>query len=192
MHLRRSSWIFFMLLIIGCQSPMKGQSEFDTKAPFRDYKRFAWVTEAPLITPIEGFPATDPSISPITERFIRAAVERNLEEKGFERVMDPDSADLVVSFALGTSDKIKVDSYPAQNGYRYGVAYSTWVSEARSYTAGALTLEFFDQRTKGLVWRGWTERSLSRSGYSNTSERHKIINEAVDVILAKFPPQRLR
>jgi len=192
MYYRRSIWILFLLLIFGCQSPMKGQSEFDSKAPFRQYKCFAWITEEPLIKPIEGFIATDPSLSPIVERFLRAAVERNLADKGFERVMDPESADLVVSFALGTSDKIKVDSYPAQNGYGYGVAYSNWVSEARSYTAGALTIEFFDQRTKNLVWRGWTERALSSGGYASTSERYEIVNEAVDAILAEFPPQSLR
>ncbi len=176
------------LMLAGCQTPIQGHHEFNTQAPWDRYGSFAWVTSEPLIRPMAGVASgQDQRISPIMEQTIRRAVERTLAQKGFQQRRDPRSADIVVSFSLGTRDKIEVESYPARAGYGYGrYGYGGgYYSDVRTYTEGTLAIDFFDAQARQAIWHGWASKRVSSS--ADQAQRTATLNEAVGAILESFP-----
>jgi hypothetical protein len=183
----RTSVLVAGLVLAACQTPISAHYEYDTTAPFQDYMKFAWVTNEPLIRPAAGVSGLDPRLSPMVEKAIRDAVERNLVAGGYRQLSDPASADLVVSFSVGTREKVQVDSYPTRAGYRYGPygGYGGWQSDVRAYTEGVLAIDFFDTRSKEVVWHGWATKRLSTS--TDQEKRRENVNRVVDAVLEKFP-----
>ena len=178
-----------VLAMGGCQTTIKGHHEFDRGAPFGTYKSFAWITSDPLLRATPGVASgQDPRISGVMESTLRRAVEQALLAKGYEKRENPRSADLAVSFSIGTRDKVQIDSYPAGAGYRYG-PYGAWgggwQSTARTYTEGTLAIDFFDVSARQAVWHGWATKRLSSS--TDQAKREANINEAVSAILGSFP-----
>ena len=178
-----------LLAAAGCQTPIKGHHEYDPEAPFASYRTWAWITDAPILRPSAGASNQDPRMSPIFDGEIRRAVERNLRAKGYEQSNDPNRADLVAVFSLGTREKVQVDSYPARAGYGYGwggrYGYGGVATDVRTYTEGTLAIDFFDRVNKRAVWHGWATKRLAYQ--RNAEERREIINEATDAILEAFP-----
>jgi hypothetical protein len=180
-----------VLGLAACQTPISAHYEYDTKAPFQDYMKFAWVTNEPLIRPATGVSGMDPRLSPMLEREIRDAVERSLVARGYRQLTNPASADLVVSFSVGTREKIQVDSHPTRAGYRYGPygGYGGWQSDVRTYTEGVLAIDFFDVRSKEVVWHGWATKRLATS--PDQDERRENVNRVVEAVLEKFPSRNI-
>ncbi len=171
--------------LLGCQS-LEGHHEYDVDAPFQDFVSFEWVTEEPLIQVGEGVDPDEVRFLPIHEEFIRAAVERRLLAKGYEEEASTDTADLAISFTLGTREKVRVDSLPVQEGYRYGPYHAgSSPGGAQTYTEGTLAIDVFDNSSKQLVWQGWVSKRLSESYESGETEER--INRVVDAILRGFP-----
>jgi hypothetical protein len=176
------------LMLAGCQTPIQGHYEYNTEAPWGRYASFAWVTSEPLIRPAAGIASgQDQRISPIMEQTIRRAVDRILAQKGYEQIADPGAADIIVSFSLGTRDKIEVDSYPVRAGYGYGrYGYGGgYYSDVRSYTEGTLAIDFFDAQARQAIWHGWASKRVSSS--ADQAQRTATLNEAVGAILKSFP-----
>jgi len=185
MKWNRIVW-FASLVLIACQTTMKGYHEYDVAAPFNQYRSFAWITEQPLAVTQTGIAMTEPRFSPIQEGYLREAVERNLTEKGYRKLDSPQNADLIVSFAIGAQDKVEVSSYPVMVGTRYGYSYGTIASDVRTYVEGTLSIDFFDRASKKAVWHGWVTKRLSRHT-RDMNERRALIEEAVRAILEPFP-----
>ena len=182
--MRKPSWTLLLVAALGlaaCETPITAHHEYDKRARFNEFTEFAWVTNEPLIHPSPGL---DPRLSPVIEKTIRAAIERNLIEKGYTRIAEARSADVVLSFSVGTREKIEVDSYPVLGGYRYG-ARGAWVSDVHSYTEGILAIDVFEVHSKQVVWHGWAAETLSPS--ADQEKREENINRVVDAILAEFP-----
>ena len=144
------------------------------------------VADESLIGPAVGqVPAA--YISPIDEQRIRGAVESELASKGYGKVSQS-SADLIVSFAVGTEEKTRIYSSPGHGGYYDGYGYGGWYggSQVRSYQymEGTLTLQFFDRASKQAVWVGWGSKRLSGS-----DDGDKVIKDAVKKMLEEFPPR---
>ena len=49
---------------------------------------------------------------------------------------------------------------------------------------GSLVLDFYDARTKQLIWRGVSSEALS----NNPEKNEKKLDKAVDKMLEHFPP----
>jgi hypothetical protein len=167
-----------------CETPIRAQHEYDPNVQFQDLATFAWVTDEPLLHAPAGVSNQDPRVNPLLESLIRASVERSLRAKGYAQRDDPASADLVVSFSVGTREQIRVDSYAGRGGYAYSRG-TTWSGSVRQYTEGTLAIDFFDARTKQAVWHGWAIQRLRREPDSETRQAN--IDRAVDTILERFP-----
>ncbi len=102
-----------LLLVAGC-STVHSASDYDNTAKFTGYTTFALKGRQPA--------------SPIS-----AAIQAELQRKGFELVSDPESADFVVDFTQGATAR-----------------------------AGVLSIDFFDQRTHRPVWHGWSKEEYSQ------------------------------
>ena len=185
--MKRLVLVVAALAIAGCQTSIKGNHEFDRGAPFATYSSFAWITSDPLLRPTPGL-VSGPRISGVMESTLRRAVERELFAKGYRMAPNPRSADLVVSFSIGTQDKVQISSAPVGAGYRSG-RYGAWgggmQTTARSYTEGTLAIDFFDVASKQAVWHGWASKRLSSR--TDQAKREATINEAVAAIIDLFP-----
>jgi hypothetical protein len=172
-----------LVLAAACATIQTG-SHFDETTDFKAYRTFSWIGEDPYIT---GDGAA--RVSPLAQEQIKTAIRRELVGKGYEYTDDRGNADFVVSFTVGTREKIRVESYPAH--YRglwgwhlpYSVYYYREVS-AHSYTEGTLGVDIFDNESGKPVWHGWAEKTVTASDRQDPSEP---IRASVAQLFAKFP-----
>jgi len=172
-------------LISACATTLPVRTDYDRQADFSGYHTFAWVSDNPLIAPAGG----NPEVSPLTRSRIISAIESTLESKGYGKAADRKNADFAVAFTVGTRDRIDIESYPVSyRGSWYG-RHSFWYYEVRTwpYQEGMLSIDIFNQATHQPVWHGFTSKRITEGDRANPAPA---IQEAVNAILAKFPPQK--
>ena len=181
---------FFSLGLAACATGFQATYDSDPSHDFSGYQTYAWISANPMIVgPTNRMP------NPLLEPKIMAAMESVLNAKGYSKVDDPEAADFVLSFTVGSREEIKVNSYPATYagyGYRgawgwggpyYGMATETQV---RQYQKGMLALDVFDVKEHRPVFHAVAEKSISDSDRKNADET---IQAAVDAVLQAFPPE---
>lgn len=169
----------------GCAT-MNSGSHYDESATFGHYQTFAWIAGNPLIRG-EG---DQPPISALSQKKIAQAIEGELSQKGFTYTTNPDQADFVVAYTVGTRERIDASSYP--NDYRgdwawhmYGRYYYQTEVVHRTYTEGTLGIDIFDGKTNQPVWHGWASKSVTSADRNDPSPA---IRKAVAAIIKRFPP----
>ncbi len=165
----------------GCES-FSVKTDYDKAFNFSGYHTFSWVSQTPLLSKPAG-------LNPLTEGRIKMATKSDLTAKGFRFVEDPNKADFVVAFTIGTRQEVRVTGNPYAVGY--GMRPYMWGSpyyqdiDVRQFTKGRLSIDIFDVKAKAPVWHGHAEKSISSSDQKKAEE---LIHEAVTKILATFPP----
>ena len=193
MLFRKATLITMALVSLGlaaCASGFKATYDADPAHDFSGYQTFAWISENPMIVgPTNRMP------NPMLEPRIMAAIEEGMMSRGYNEVDDPEAADFVLSFTVGSREEIKVNSYPstyAGYGYRgawgwggpyYGMATETQV---RQYQKGMLALDVFDVKERRPVFHAVAEKSITDSDRKKMDET---IQAAVDAVVQAFPPQ---
>ena len=183
---------FFSLGLAACASGFKATYDSDPAHDFSGYQTYAWISANPMIVgPTNRVP------NPLLEPKIMAAIEGVLNARGCSKVDDPESADFVLSFTVGSREEIQVNSYPASYagyGYRgawgwggpyYGMGMAT-ETQVRQYQKGMLALDVFDVKEHRPVYHSVAEKSITDSDRRNSDET---IQAAVDAVLQAFPPQ---
>lgn len=180
-------------LLAACATGFKATHDHDSSHDFSPYKTFAWISANPMKV---GSSVQSPN--PLLEPRIMRAVEADLAAKGYEQVGDAETADFVLSFTVGSRDKIKVNNtYPTMSvGYAtaypshwgWGASYYCCArdTEVRQYTTGILAIDVFDVEEKRPVWHGVASKTINESDRKNIEAT---VKAAVDAILAGFPPQ---
>jgi len=112
------------------------------------------------------------------QRYLKAAVERELMNRGIERV-EAGMADVVVHYHASVTQR--VDTAGADE--KYGLCEDCRPSV---FDAGTLTLDLVDAGTSRLVWRGWAERSI-QGVLESQSQMERDVDAAVSLILARLP-----
>lgn len=175
-----------------CASTFQATHDYDPEKDFGDYRYYAWISENPM----KIGPSTRIN-NPLVEERVMDAVEQRLDAQGYQKVIEPRSADFVLSFTVGSREEIRVDSYPSMSasvgygyprhwgwgGMYYGVSTETSV---RQYTQGMLAIDIFDVEERRPVWHGVAEKRISES---DREDAVGTIQAAVDALLAGFPPQ---
>ncbi len=171
------------VLLSACATIQTG-SHYDETTNFAGYGSFSWIDEDPYIT---GEAAI--LVSPLAQQQIKDAIQSQLEQRGYSFTQDRGNADFVVSFTVGTREKIRVDSYPVEYRGRWGwhVPYSYYSYRdvsAHSYTKGTLGVDIFDNESAKPVWHGWAEKTVTQSDRQDPTES---IEEGVQLLFAGFP-----
>lgn len=195
MNISRVRLLIVALVSLGlaaCATGFKATYDSDPSHDFSGYQTYAWISENPMIVgPTNRVP------NPLLEPRIMATVERGLTTKGYRKVDDPDSADFVLSFTVGSREEIQVNSYPATYagyGYRgawgwggpyYGMGMAT-ETQVRQYQKGMLALDVFDVEGRRPVYHAVATKSITESDRKKMDET---IQAAVDAVLQGFPPQ---
>lgn len=183
--------VFSLALVTGCASTFEATYDHDDGNDFSSYQTFSWISKNPMKL---GQSVVAPN--PLLEPRITSALEKALIAKGYTYVIEPKNADFVLSFTIGSREEIKVDSYPSMSagygmrhpghwgwgGMYYGVGTETQV---RHYTKGILAVDIFDVKERRPVWHGVATKTIRES---DRGELEVTIKDAVDAILAGFPP----
>lgn len=171
--------LFLMAITVSCSSIYGVSHDYDEKADFSGLKTYDW-----LAIPEKA------DINQLDVERLKTAVNNRLEIKGFK--MNSDTPDFSIAVHFGKKDKIQVRDYGYDDGPFMGPRgrrFGGWGDrrvDTYQYEEGTLVLDFVDAKTKKLLWRG---SGKARVGDAKTPEkRQKLINEAVEKILKKFPP----
>lgn len=174
-----------VVLLAGCASSAKIRSDYDRSADFSQYRTWNFFEDAgPSGSEYQSF----------FSRYVRAAIEREMSARGYEKSDDPD---LLVNFNARLEDKTRVSTTPAPPpmyggyyGYRrgfydpwfdYGYGTETHVSQ---YTEGTFNIDIVDADEKKLIWEAVGIGRVNESTYENLEER---VNEAVPKFFSTFP-----
>jgi hypothetical protein len=124
------------------------------------------------------------------------AIKARLLAKGYELVSNPDRADFVCDFTLGTAERMDIHSYPPpyagswfwDAGLRGGPYWGKDL-DPRVYRNGILSIDIFDQRAHRPIWHGWSTQEISQSapGAADGS-----VEETVAEVLSWFPPGHMQ
>ncbi len=181
------------LLLAACASTFEATYDHDRQHDFTNYRTFAWIAENPMVV-AESVGV----VNPMLETHVMNAMESGLQQKGFRLVANPEAADFVVAFTIGSREKIRVDSYPTMSGGYYGTGYPRhwgWGSHhygyygtettVRQYTKGMLAVDIFDVKERRPVWHAVATKTIQEKDRKQIVET---VNAAVNAILGGFPP----
>ena len=166
----------------------KTYDDYNPNIDFARYETFAFISDSPMIVA-----SAQGAVSPLLQPRLMNAIRADLSRKGFRYVDNPEQADMVISFTVGSRDQIKVDQYPASyrtsysryyGGYGYGAGYAT-ETRVRQYTEGQLAIDIFDVRSKAPAFHGAASTRISSSDRENVEA---FLNEIVVETLDGFPP----
>ena len=158
-------------LIIGGCSTISVNQDYDPGYDFLQLKTFGFL-------PIPE----DAGIDQLNANRLGEAIKAELISKGYTL---SENADFGIALHFGQQTKTSVQSY----GYGYG---GWWGRpgmggvDVNQYDEGTLLIDFIDMKKKELVWRGTGTGVLSQS--PSVEERTENINNAINQILAQFPP----
>ncbi len=171
--------IVVIVLVAGCAST-SATHDFNPSVDFDDYRTFSWVSRNPLVAAPEG-------ANPLLEDRLEQTTLDLLSAKGYRFVADPKAADFVIGFALGATEKVRIESYPARyrGAWHWGGAGVQEVS-VQQHIEGRLTVDIFDVATQQPAWHGWATRRITSSV---RKEARQAIRDALTAILANFPPR---
>ena len=144
--LRMSKMVFCilvstLLLTMTACSSLRTHSDYDPDARFDNYTTFAWMGDADVVhteTPDDVY------ISPLNVQRIERAIENELTTHGCRQLENPDDADFLVTFTVGTRDRIYVERYPLTYRELYPVTLQLAYRLAASYPKGTLIAVFAD------------------------------------------------
>ena len=184
-----ASVLILVLAALGTAcSSVRTQYDFDPNTDFSAWRSYAWY-------PSESPPTGDPRLdNPLLHGRIEAAVDRALGAGGFTKMQDREP-DFYVNYHLSTEERLDVRTMnrtyaggPHRHRWRgagwNGVGWTETVVD--QYEEGTLVIDFVDVSVRRLVWRGSGTRRLSRDPQPDRVTQR--VNEAVDEILARFPP----
>jgi hypothetical protein len=173
------------MLIAGCASGPKIQSDYDHTADFSQYKTYAFFNPMGI---------ENPNYSSIYGSIFRDAISKEMESRGYRM---SDNPDLLINVSGRLQDKTKVtttaDPYMAGGyyGYRRG-AYGAWggypygtTTYVSNYTEGTINVDIFDRAAKRMVWEGVAVGRVQDSR-TNEETRQKIY-AGIQEMFAAYP-----
>jgi Domain of unknown function (DUF4136) len=180
-YLLRISPVLLAFVLTACAPRV--MVEHDTNVGFDGYHSFAWVSPPPT-------PVKDPILdSQILEDRVKRAVVAELTARGYVEAASAPQADFTVTYHTASKQQLEstgpsfsfgfVDAFPSG----FGSVVVPVGGNVESREQGTLMLDILDGHSKRLVWRGWTNGWVSQANYSE-----KAVSQAVQEILAKFPP----
>ena len=141
--------------LAGCASGIQVRSDKDLAADFAAYESWNFFDELG----IEGG-----YNSPVFGEHFRAAITREMDERGYRKSNNPD---LLVNVTIRSDDKVKMRSYtaPYMSGAYYGRPGSPYrgssvglgvgtTTRATEVTEASVFIDLVDNATDRLVWQG--------------------------------------
>ncbi len=179
-RLALSAALLPVLLLAACTG-YSVNYDYDVTASFGRYKTFDYYTSK------KGTGGT----TNLMDKRVRAAVEKELQAKGFvmETKADPDF--LVTYYPVVHERRYRTTTHMGWGwGWGYQPFYGgvgTSMSEVHSYQEGTIVIEIVDFKSNQMIWQGAAAGALT--GLNNPEDADEVVPRAVHDILAKFPPR---
>jgi hypothetical protein len=182
----RQALVPLMLLLLSACAGIETRTDYDPGSVERlsGYRTYAW--EAAPTAP------NSPIYNPIVEARVQAAVDKQLQAQGYQKVSQ--NPDFRIGWHGAIDQKLDVQTVDHYYGYAWDPWYSPFYmspsvpeTRVREYQEGTLILDFVDAASKKLVWRGTAQAELRQS--ASASKRQERLEEAVRGILKDFPPK---
>ncbi len=185
----RRMWLVVVFALSGCAS-MDISYDYDGDVDFSSLHSYSWLS-APKIE------SGDPGVQygSLIDARVKSLVEAQLASRGF--VQTADKADFLVASHITVEDKESVTYTNELYGYGPGWGtssrrnmlhhgYPGTTAMVTEYQQGTLILDVVRSNDKQLIWRGTAIAEV----YPDLSKeaRDTRLREAVDKILANFPP----
>ena len=187
--LRYMLLVLLAVTFVGC-SGLSVDSVHDVQYDFAGLNTYSWAPKEPETGADLPYDLID--------RWVRAAVERELNAKGFTK--GTGNTDFQVIYYIGmqeVQDLVDTGYYGGGYGDYWGDGwygpggYGGGVRTVR-YDEGTLTIDISDTNQgtdqAGLIWRGTGKGTVSKGQDSEKLEQD--ISESVAKILERFPPAR--
>jgi hypothetical protein len=165
--------MFFMVLL-GSAFAQKVQTDFDHQANFSQYKTYSWQEIKPA--------------NSLWDARIKNAVDAQLAAKGWTQV--PSGGDVAI-VAIKTSKTQRTlqtfyDGFGGGWGWRRfgGGGFGAATTTEQDYKVGTLVIDFYDAKTKKLIWRGSAQDTLS----DKPAQNEKNLDKGVAKMFKAFPP----
>jgi hypothetical protein len=169
----RSIRIFFALLFLFAASgALRAQNvrvDYDTNLDFSQFKTYAWE---------KGTPAKNS----LWDQRITDGVDKQMVEKGFQKVSLSEHPDLVVLYHAALGEQTELNTLGMGWGARWGGRGTTTVDKIPT---GQVTIDIGDAKTKKLAWMGTAKDTLS----NNPQKDEKNLNKALAKMFKNFPPK---
>lgn len=164
----------------GCSS-ISVSSDYRESTDFSELKTFSWMLKTP-----EGDIDLGGANHMVRQR-IQDAVAAELANKGYIEIIAGNS-DFHVTYYVGREERIQVETMrgPLMRPYwGMGMGYA----EVYQYEEGTLIIDLLDAKPpQHIIWRGVAKGVVDWKG--TTGGQTGLINEAVQKVLAQFPPKR--
>jgi hypothetical protein len=163
--------------------------DYDKKFSFAGLKRWTWHPDGPGDVRLAFTSNDDPKrVASRVEPVVVPAVERQLKERGLERVAD--TPDLYVHYymlgTVGELSQVHGQFLPAVP--EWGLPPFLGSSSALTvYRVGTLVIDITTAANREIVWRGSAERKIDFE--SPDQKRREVLERAVRDLLKGFPPK---
>ena len=158
--------VVIALSAFGCATGKPAKVAYDLENNFSNYQSFSWLSENPMKVG-QALAPPKKTLQPA----VMASIRSNLEAKGYRYQADAVSADFLLSFTVGSREKIGPDAYPSEHSGVGG-------------RGGGATI--FDSHDRQPVWHGVAGKRINEEDRENMTG---VINAVVASILDDFPPQ---
>jgi len=168
--------------LAGCAT-FTAHSDFDPEADFTRLRTYAWVPRT--LTDVPRDPRVD---NALLDGRVRRAVDATLAQKGFVPAPEGAAPDFKLNYHIALEQRFDVQTIPSTYGYGLGWWGGPGYADVYvdQYEEGTLFLDVIDARRNALIWRGYTAGRVLPE--LSPEEREQRTLEAVQAILAKFPP----
>ncbi|HEU4385504.1 MAG TPA: DUF4136 domain-containing protein [Anaeromyxobacteraceae bacterium] len=171
---------------LGCAT-VNVQTEYDIKTDFSKFRTYDFITSVP------GQEQAPSIRNPVVRGWVETAVQRELAARGCSRVSGGARPDFLVAYHAWGKTKVEVSQYgygyvPGPYYYGYGMypyAAGGVVTDVREYKEGTFVLDFVDNESKLLAWRGTASGTLSGSEPTPAD-----VNDIVSSVLKGYPPEK--
>ncbi len=163
----------FTGFLMSCSS-VRVTSDYDKSVDYLQYKTYAFYKDG--IDKVK--------IHDLDKKRILKAIEKELQTKGMTTSENPD---LLVNIFTEATERIDVNQWNYGYGWGWGpFGMGVNNSSVSRTTEGTLYIDLIDGKKKELVWQGVGEGVLTK----NIDKKEERINEFVNKILEKYPPQQ--
>jgi hypothetical protein len=166
-----------------CGPAISVGTDYDTAYNFTRLSSYAWA------------PVKDQyGLETLVGQRIVNAIDRELAARHMTKTTMDQNPDFVVAYHTGVRDKTQVVDW----GYDWGFTYGPWYTPSartyhvETYREGTLIIDLVDWKTKQMIWRGVGRKALDPNPPDNPERLTKSVNDAVNQIMAGFPPASAR
>jgi hypothetical protein len=175
MKILQRVFVALALVVVFFSIPAMAQqveTDYDHSVNFDQYHTYSW--------------GHVHSTDPFFEQRIREAVDRKLQEKGWQ--VAPAGGDVTLTAVAIKKNQPEYTTF--YDGLGGGWRWHGWGEGMATTTVdkipiGTLVIDVYDTSTKHLVWRGLAHDQLSDKPDKDT----KKLEKAVDKLFDKFPPR---